>query len=138
MSASNPSLRDLTERVLIASKGRFDRALHWKKRREQGLPWESTISKEDFLAWTLDVWEIRPEFAKRVGHPAPFPVELPRRLIELYTYRGDVVLDPFMGAGSTAVAAVQAGRRYVGYDTEAEYVELAERRVSEAQLSLGI
>jgi site-specific DNA-methyltransferase (adenine-specific) len=138
MSASNPSLRDLTERVLIAGKGRFDRALHWKKRKEQGLPWESTISREDFLAWTLDVWEIRPEFAKRVGHPAPFPVELPRRLIELYTYRGDVVLDPFMGAGSTAVAAVQSDRRYVGYDTEAEYGVLAERRVLEAQLSLGI
>lgn len=134
MSASNPSLRDLTERVLIASKGRFDRALHWKKRKEQGLPWESTISKEDFLAWTLDVWEIRPEFAKRVGHPAPFPVELPRRLIELYTFRGDVVLDPFMGSGSTAVAAVQAGRRYVGYDTDAGYVELAEHRASEAAL----
>jgi site-specific DNA-methyltransferase (adenine-specific) len=138
MSPSNPSLRDLTERVLIASKGRFDRALHWKKRREQGLPWESTISKEDFLSWTLDVWEIRPEFAKRIGHPAPFPVELPRRLIELYTYRGDVVLDPFMGAGSTAVAAVRAARHYVGYDTEAEYVELAERRMSEAQLPLRI
>ncbi|MHB1974577.1 MAG: DNA-methyltransferase [Acidimicrobiales bacterium] len=132
MSASNPSLRDLTERVLVASKGRFDRALHWKKRQEMGLPWESTISREDFMAWTLDTWEIRPEFAKRVGHPAPFPAELPRRLIELYTFRGDVVLDPFMGAGSTAVAAVGAERHYVGYDTETEYVELARRRIAEA------
>ncbi|MGH9022363.1 MAG: DNA-methyltransferase [Acidimicrobiia bacterium] len=134
MSASNPSLRDVTERVLIASKGRFDRAIHWKRRRDQGLPWESTISSEEFLAWTLDTWSIRPERAKRVGHPAPFPVELPRRLIELYTYRGDVVLDPFMGAGSTAVAAIRADRRYVGYDAEAEYVELARARVAKAQL----
>jgi site-specific DNA-methyltransferase (adenine-specific) len=131
LSASNPSLRDLTERVLIASKGRFDRALHWKLRQGRGLPWESTISKADFMAWTLDTWEIRPERARRVGHPAPFPVELPRRLIELYTYRGDVVLDPFMGAGSTAVAAVEAGRRYVGFDAEPEYVALARRRLAD-------
>ncbi len=138
MSASNPSLRDLTERVLIASKGRFDRAVPWRKRQARGLPWESTIARDDFMAWTLDTWEIRPEHARRVGHPAPFPVELPRRLIELYTYRGDVVLDPFMGAGSTALAAVQLDRRYVGYDTEAQYVALAERRVAERQLSLAI
>lgn len=130
MSASNPSLRDLTERILIAGKGRFDRALHWRKRRDLGLPWESTIAKEDFLAWTLDTWEMAPERARRVGHPAPFPVELPRRLIELYTYRDDVVLDPFMGAGTTAVAAVQTGRHYVGFDTDAGYVTLAEERLS--------
>jgi site-specific DNA-methyltransferase (adenine-specific) len=136
MSASNPALRDLTERVLVASKGRFDRAVHWQKRKERGLPWESTICRDDFMAWTLDTWQIRPEFAKRVGHPAPFPVELPRRLIELYTYRGDVVLDPFMGAGSTAIAAIQTDRRYVGYDTEADYVALAEQRILDARASL--
>jgi site-specific DNA-methyltransferase (adenine-specific) len=127
--ASNPVLRDLTERILVASKGRFDRALHWRARRERGLPWESTISKEEFLAWTVDTWEMRTESARRVGHPAPFPVELPRRLIELYTYTGDVVLDPFLGAGTTAVAAVHAGRRYVGFDAEEEYVRLAEARI---------
>ena len=131
--ASNPVLRDLTERIVIASKGRFERAVPWQKRQERGLPWESTIAKEDFLAWTLDTWEMRPESAKRIGHPAPFPVELPRRLIELYTYRGDVVLDPFMGAGSTALAAVQTDRRYVGYDTDPEYVALANRRIEEAR-----
>ena len=137
LSASNPSLRDLTERVLITSKGRFDRALHWKLRKERGLPWESTISKADFMAWTLDTWDIRPERARRVGHPAPFPVELPRRLIELYLYRGDVVLDPFMGAGATAVAAVEAGRRYVGFDAKPDYVALAERRLAPHQLAIG-
>lgn len=131
--ASRPVLRDLTERVLIASKGRFERAIHWQQRQAQGLAWESTIAKEDFLAWTLDTWEIRPESATRVGHPAPFPVELPRRLIQLYTYRGDVVLDPFMGSGSTAVAAATTDRRFVGFDTEAAYCELAQRRVDEAK-----
>ena len=133
MSPSNPSLRDVTERILIASKGRFDRAVKAKDRKTRGLPWESTITRDDFMAWTLDRWEIRPEFAKRVGHPAPFPVELPRRLIELYTYRGDVVLDPFMGAGATAIAAVETGRHYVGYDTDPSYVTLSRQRLAALQ-----
>ena len=77
------------------------------------------------------MWELRPEHARRVGHPAPFPVELPERLIQLYTYVGDVVLDPFLGSGSTAVAAVRSGRHYVGFDTDADYVALAQRRVDE-------
>jgi site-specific DNA-methyltransferase (adenine-specific) len=128
-SAANPVLRDVTERVVIASKGRFDRAIRRKDRALKGLPHEDTISTEEFLDATLDVWRIQPESAKRVGHPAPFPVELPRRLIELYTYKGDVVLDPFMGSGSTAVAAVRTGRRYVGYDMDPEYVALAESRI---------
>jgi DNA modification methylase len=129
-SAANPVLRDLSERVVVASKGRFDRALSRRERRRRGLPHEDTISRELFMEATLDVWRIPPESARRVGHPAPFPVELPRRLIELYTYRGDVVLDPFMGAGSTALAAARCGRHYVGYDTDAAYVELAARRLA--------
>jgi site-specific DNA-methyltransferase (adenine-specific) len=137
MSPSNPSLRDVTERILVASKGRFDRAIHWKKRKAQGHPWEATIGRDEFMAWTLDTWQIRPESAKRVGHPAPFPVELPRRLIELYTYKGDVVLDPFMGAGSTAVAAVETGRRYVGFDTDATYIDIAKRRIADARTALA-
>jgi site-specific DNA-methyltransferase (adenine-specific) len=104
MKASNPVLRDLTERVVIASKGRFDRAIPVKQRAEQGLPHDSDISKEEFLASTLDVWEIRPERARRVQHPAPFPV-----------------------------AAVNTGRRYVGYDTDPRYVEIAEARIAEAR-----
>ena len=70
----------------------------------------------------------RPRERHRVGHPAPFPVELPQRLIDLYTYEGDVVLDPFMGSGTTAVAAVRLGRRYLGYDTDEAYVDIARRR----------
>ena len=86
---------------------------------------------------TLSVWNIAPASAKRVGHPAPFPVELPRRLIELYTFEGDLVLDPFMGAGSTAVAAVQAGRRFVGYDTDESYLDTARARIAEATRDEG-
>ena len=100
-SAKNPVLRDLTERVVVASKGRFDRAQTTPQRAKAGLPTTSTIGKDKFLDLTLDLWEFPPESATRVGHPAPFPVELPARLIELYTFAGDLVLDPYMGSGST-------------------------------------
>jgi site-specific DNA-methyltransferase (adenine-specific) len=118
-SPTNPTLRDLTERVVIASKGRFDRA-------HGGTP---TIGADEFMDATLDVWDLPAESARRLGHPAPFPVELPQRLIELYTFAGEVVVDPFMGAGSTAVAAVRTGRHFVGYDTDPAYVAAARARV---------
>ncbi|CAN5834954.1 MAG: DNA-methyltransferase [Ilumatobacteraceae bacterium] len=137
--AGNPVLRDLTERVIVASKGRFDRARTPAQRAAAGLPHESTLATDDFLALTLDVWSIPPERARRVGHPAPFPVELPARLIQLYTYRDDLVLDPFMGSGSALVAAARLDRRYVGYDLDPQYVELARRRVAtEAAEPLGV
>jgi len=129
-SAANPTLRDLTERVVVASKGRFNRARTRREREAMGLPFRDSIEKDEFMEATLDVWEIPPERARRVGHPAPFPVELPRRLIELYTYVDDVVLDPFMGSGSTAIAALQTGRHYLGYDTDPEYVTLAKERIA--------
>ncbi len=132
-SAANPVLRDVSERVVVASKGRFDRAITRARRMKEGLPHEDTISKEEFMEATLDVWSIRPESARRVNHPAPFPVELPERFISLYTYKGDVVLDPFMGSGTTAVAAVRTGRHYVGYDTDPEYIDRAMVRVKEEQ-----
>jgi DNA modification methylase len=132
-SPANPVLRDLTERVVIASKGRFDRALSARERVARGLPAEASISRDEFLEATTDVWEIPAESATRVGHPAPFPVELPLRLIELFTYRGDVVLDPFVGSGTTAVAAVRAGRHYLGYDTDETYVAAARARVAAAR-----
>jgi site-specific DNA-methyltransferase (adenine-specific) len=128
-SAANPVLRDVTERVVIASKGRFGRAVARPKRRERGLPCENSITPEQFRAWTLDTWRIAPERATRVGHPAPFPVELPRRLIELYTYIDDLVVDPFIGSGQTAIACLQTGRHYIGYDTDADYIALGERRI---------
>jgi DNA modification methylase len=128
-NASNPVLRDVTERVIVAGKGRFQRALTVDERRRRGLPHETTITTEDFMALTLDVWQTPTESARRVGHPAPFPIELPEKLIELYTYVDDLVLDPFMGSGSTLVAASRLGRRYVGYDLDPGYVELARTRV---------
>lgn len=135
--AANPVLRDLTERVVVASKGRFDRAVPAKIRARRGLPSESSMTRDDFMENTLDVWDIPPESARRVGHPAPFPVELPSRLIHLYTYRGDLVLDPFAGAGTTAVAALRAGRHFAGYDLDEAYVGLAEKRVEREQRRLA-
>ncbi len=131
-SAANPVLRDVTERVVIASKGRFARAVRVADREKMGLPYESTLTSDEFMAATLDVWEIPPESARAINHPAPFPVALPARLVELYTYRDDLVLDPFMGSGSALVAAALLDRRYVGYDLDDTYVALARERVAVA------
>ncbi|MDQ3499803.1 MAG: site-specific DNA-methyltransferase [Actinomycetota bacterium] len=128
-SPANPVLRDLTERVIIASKGRFDRALNRRQRADRNLPHQPTISATDFMESTLDLWDIPAESAVRIGHPAPFPVELPRRLIELYTYQGDLVLDPYIGSGTTAVAAAMSDHHYIGFATEPEYIVLAQRRL---------
>ncbi len=122
-SAKNPTLRDIHEYVIVASKGSYSRI-------RRG---EDTISKEEFLDATVSIWNILPESARRVGHPAPFPVELPRRLIELYTFEGDLVLDPFLGSGTTAVAAVESNRHYVGYELSAEYIDIAQRRIREGR-----
>ncbi|MGB9617067.1 MAG: DNA-methyltransferase [Desulfomonilaceae bacterium] len=123
MSASNPTLRDLHEYILIFSKGRFDRP-------EKG---RSTISRDEFIAATTSVWHIPPESARRVGHPAPFPVALVERLIRLYTFEGDVILDPFMGSGTSAVAARKTGRHFIGYEINEEYADMALRRVQAAR-----
>jgi site-specific DNA-methyltransferase (adenine-specific) len=131
-SSANPALRDTTERIILASVGRFDRAHTRAERKKRGLPHETTITADEFRALTLDVWRFQPASAKRIGHPAPFPIELPRRAIELLTYKDDVVLDPFMGSGQVALAAAQTGRHYVGFDADESYVELARRRVAEA------
>ena len=121
LSAANPTLRDIHEYILVFSKGMFARKRHSER--------DSTISREEFLEFTKSVWTFSAEQAKAVGHPAPFPVELPYRLIQLYTYEGDVVLDPFMGSGQAAIAAIKTKRHYVGYDINGEYVKLAERRI---------
>jgi modification methylase len=120
MSAANPTLRDLHEYVLIFSKQRFDRSRNGK----------STISRDEFMAATTSVWHIPPESARRVGHPAPFPVALVERLIHLYTFEEETVLDPFMGSGSTAVAALNCNRRFVGYEIDPAYINLCEQRVA--------
>jgi hypothetical protein len=123
-------LRDLTERVIIASKGRFDRALTPAARKAGQFPHlPHLLTNDEFMEATLDVWDIPPESAKRVNHPAPFPVALPERLIKLYTYKDDLVLDPFLGSGSTLVAAARTDRRGAGYDMDPAYVEIARDRV---------
>ena len=128
MSPSNPTLRDVHEYCLCFSKGRMDRV-------RTGT---ATIERDEFLEATLSVWQLAPESARRVGHPAPFPVALPRRFIELYTFAGDVVLDPFMGSGSTAVAATESSRRFVGYEIDRSYARLARRRVRQAKAAMAV
>jgi len=119
-SASNPILRDIHEYILIFSKGDY--------RRDAGNK-ENTITKEQFMEWTKSIWTMNAESARRVGHPAPFPEELPFRLIQLYSFTDDVILDPFIGSGTTALAALKSGRKYIGYDISEEYIKLAENRI---------
>lgn len=121
LSAKAPRLRDLHEYLLVFVKEQFSRP-------EKG---HSDISKEEFMSSTLSVWEIAPESAKKIGHPAPFPVELASRVIKLYSYLDDVVLDPFVGSGTTCVAAKRHGRHYVGYEILPEYCDLCQKRLSE-------
>ncbi len=123
LSPANPTLRDVHEYVLIFSKQTF--------KRENPTGRKATLTREKFLEYTRSVWRIKPASAKKIGHPAPFPLELPKRLIELYTFEGEVVLDPFMGSGQTALAALATGRHFVGYEVKPEYARLAERRIAE-------
>jgi len=120
-SPGNPTLRDVHEYILIFSKAGFSRK-NLEKRR-------ATISREEFLELTKSVWSFPAVRAKQVGHPAPFPIELPYRLIQLYTYEEEVVLDPFMGSGQTAIAALQTNRDYIGYEVDEEYINLANKRI---------
>ena len=87
---------------------------------------KNTIKKEEFLEWTKSVWTFPAVSARQIGHPAPFPEELPHRLIQLYTFKGDVVLDPFVGSGSTCLSAIKDERNYIGYDINPDYVKFAE------------
>ncbi|SDA43996.1 DNA-methyltransferase [Methanobrevibacter millerae] len=122
MSASNPVLRDYHEYILVFSKESYSKNPSQEK--------IDTISKEDFIEWTKSVWTFPAVNAKRIGHPAPFPVELPHRLINLYSYEGDIVLDPFCGSGTTCLAALQNNRHYIGYDINGDYIDLSEKRIS--------
>ena len=89
----------------------------------------STIEKDEFMESTLSIWNINPEKAKKIGHPAPFPVELPKRFINLYSFKDDLVLDPFIGSGTTAVASKFMQRNYVGYEINKDYIEIADKRL---------
>ena len=119
LSASNPVIRDIHEYCLVFSKDSL-------KKSTQG---ESSLEKEEFMESTLSIWNINPEKAKKIGHPAPFPVELPKRFINLYSFKEDLVLDPFIGSGTTAVASKLMQRNYVGYEINKDYIEIANKRL---------
>lgn len=129
LSASNPVLRDTHEYILVFSKSDFARDA---KNRV------NTITKEQFMEWTKSVWSFSPESAKKIGHPAPFPTELPYRLIQLYTFKDDIVLDPFMGSGTTALASVRADRNFVGYEINEAYAALSNQRLKAEQSQLKL
>ncbi len=124
-SASNPILRDVHEYILIFSKGNYKR----ERDKEEKELRKDNITKEEFIEWTKSVWTINTESAKRIGHPAPFPEELPNRLIKLFSFTNDIVIDPFMGSGTTAIAAIKNNRNFIGYEINEEYINLANNRI---------
>jgi site-specific DNA-methyltransferase (adenine-specific) len=123
MSAANPTLRDINEFILCFSKGTMNRG--------GGDNGESDITRDEFLRYTQSIWRINAEVASRIGHPAPYPIELPYRAIKLYSFKGDIVFDPFMGSGTTAIAALKLGRHYAGYELEPKYIHIANKRIQE-------
>lgn len=124
-SASNPILRDVHEYILIFSKGNYKRERDKNEKEFR----HDNITKKEFIEWTKSVWTMNTESAKRIGHPAPFPEELPNRLIKLFSFTNDIVIDPFMGSGTTAIAAIKNKRNFVGYEINKEYINLANNRI---------
>jgi site-specific DNA-methyltransferase (adenine-specific) len=129
-SASNPCLRDVHEYLLVFSKGNY-KLMREKSERTEGRI--DTIPRDDFIHHTKSIWSFPTERASRVNHPAPFPVELPKRCIEMYSFAGDIILDPFNGSGSTCVAAKMTGRTYIGVDLSQEYCDIAQKRLDETE-----
>lgn len=129
LSAANPVLRDIHEYILVFSKDTYSR----KKGKK-----ENTIKKEEFLEWTKSIWTFPAVSARKIGHPAPFPEELPHRLIQLYSFKGDIILDPFVGSGSTCLSALKDERNYVAYDIDPVYIKLAETRISKYRDQIGL
>jgi site-specific DNA-methyltransferase (adenine-specific) len=123
LSPRNPTLRDIHEYILIFSKDTFTRGNPFNRK--------STLTREEFLEFTKSVWTFSAAQARKIGHPAPFPVELPYRLIQLYSFEGEIILDPFMGSGQLAIASLKTKRHYVGYEISAEYIRLANKRIKE-------
>jgi len=126
-SASAPYVIAPVEVIVVLYKD------NWKKTSGSG---ESDITKEEFKSWTNGVWEFGGESKKRVRHPAPFPVELPKRCIKLFSFVGDTVLDPFCGSGTTLIACALTGRKGIGVEIDEGYCKVAEKRLlSEAKLN---
>lgn len=120
MSASAPYVIAPVELILILYKKR------WKKISGSR---KSDITKDEFMKWTNGVWNFNGESKKKVGHPAPFPIELPRRCIKLFSFVGDIILDPFLGSGTTLIASYLNNRKGVGVEIDKKYCDLAIRRL---------
>jgi len=120
MSASAPFVIAPVELIIIFYKNIWKKTSGSKK---------SDVTRDEFMAWTNGMWTFNGESKKRVGHPAPFPLELPKRCIKMFSYVGDMVLDPFMGSGTTLVAARQLGRKGIGVDVDKGYCKLAQARI---------
>lgn len=116
LSPSFPVVNNPLECILVYSK---------ESLRHPGDKNLSDISRDEFISYTMGVWDFQPEHKTKIGHPAPFPEELPYRLIKLYTYMGDVILDPFVGSGTTAVVCKKTFREFIGFDISPDYIKLA-------------
>ena len=127
MSASAPFVIAPVELIVVLYK------TTWKKTSGS---LESDISRDEFMAWTNGMWTFNGESKKKIGHPAPFPLELPRRCIKLFSYVGDTVLDPFMGSGSTLISALMNNRKAIGVDIDKAYCKLAKERI-EAEIGMA-
>jgi site-specific DNA-methyltransferase (adenine-specific) len=119
MSPSAPFVTAPVEMIIVFYKG------EWRR----GKAGTTDITREEFIDWTLGIWTFSGEKPKRVGHPAPFPEELPRRLIKLYSFKEDTILDPFLGSGTTCAVAKQLGRKSIGIDIDDSYCNIAAERV---------
>lgn len=134
LSASNPTLRDVHEYIIVAQKSNSnDNVDYFIQPENLDYPpfldgKKTTISQKELHS---NLWTFGTESARKVNHPAPFRVELPFRLIQLYSKKNDLILDPFMGSGSTAIAAILSKRNYVGYDIDPDYIQTANRRIDE-------
>ncbi len=126
LSASAPYVIAPVEMIVVMYKKQW-------KRLNKG---ESTIERDEFIEWTNGVWTFSGESKKRIGHPAPFPVELPKRCIKLFSYKNDIILDPFLGSGTTLISAYQEGRKAIGVELDKKYVELAIDRIEKETPSL--
>lgn len=129
-SASNPCLRDIHEYLLVFSKGEFKKPkVNAAKEKKV-----DTIEKDEFIQFSKSIWSFATERASRVHHPAPFPIELPRRCIEFYTFEHDIILDPFLGSGTTALAAQLTNRHFIGIDISNEYCEISRKRLDASSI----
>jgi len=128
-SASAPYVIAPVELIVVLYKDK------WKKTSGSKV---SDIERNEFMDWTNGLWSFNGESKKRIGHPAPFPIELPRRCVKLFSYVDDVVLDPFSGSGTTLIAAIANNRKGIGIDVDKKYCELARKRILESAESVRV